>query len=286
MKQLLIVNSGKALNATGATPNDLSKLDSGAITFFELGSDKAMSSKYTKNFGIALGRPNGQLPLVIPEVDVKSLTVTKADGAGNAGIAMVCEVTLKDTEKEVGFMIVKKGTVPHERNTNTFSIMGTGSKTADATKLANDFGNRNKVMALPFTVSASSGKLTITCTKVGEMYTVVAIGDATVVETKHAKPATCDKAYVQDLASRCAAGKGFNDTYRDGDSNIPGYPEEVEDTTYNVYTLRFAVGRASAKTRDEVVTQVVHIAVPTGNSAVSNAIETILGLKTTTPTGE
>ena len=78
MRQILIVNSGKALNATGATPKDLSKLDAGAILFHELESDVTLSAAPTKNFAIALGRKNGQLPFIIPEVDIETLSVVKS----------------------------------------------------------------------------------------------------------------------------------------------------------------------------------------------------------------
>lgn len=281
MKQLLIVNSAKALNAGITSGKDISGLEEGALTFLNPNADAILAAKPTENFAIALGRANGQLPFMISEVDVKSLHVTKASPV--AGSAMVDTVTVAATTKEVGFMIVKKGAQPHERNTNTFTIIGTGTAATDAATLVADFAKRNKVMALPFTVTNSGAVITVTCTKTGELYTVVGIGAVTVAETTPGKPATGDKAYIEQLASMCAAGKGFNDTDAQGREFLPGYPEAVENTTYTVYTLRFAVPRASAKTRDEVVNQLVHIAVPTsgsGASARTTAIETILGLIT------
>ena len=44
-----------------------------------------------------------------------------------------------------------------------------------------------------------------------------------------------------------------------------------------LYTLEFAVGRASGKQVDETVKQIVRIAVPTTSKVISS-IETILGL--------
>ena len=281
MKQLLIVNSAKALNAGITSGKDISGLQEGALTFLDPNTDAILAAKPTANFAIALGRANSQLPFMISEVDVKSLKVTKTSPV--AGTAMVDTVTIASTTKEVGFMIVKKGAVPHEHNTNTFTIIGTGTAATDAATLVADFAKRNKVMALPFTVTNTGAVITVTCTNTGDLYTVVGIGAATVAETTAAKPATGDKAYVEQLASMCAAGKGFNNTDYQGREFIPGYPENVEDTTYNIYTLRFAVPRVSAKTRDEVVNQLVHIAVPTTGSGASTrttAIETILGLVT------
>ena len=100
-----------------------------------------------------------------------------------------------------------------------------------------------------------------------------------------AEPTIGDKAYIQDLASQCAAGKGFTDTHNNGDGIYPGYPEAVQDliptTTagaagYIVYTLRFKVGRDSAKTRDERVAQLVHIAVSAAATTLVASLDAIL----------
>ena len=54
--------------------------------------------------------------------------------------------------------------------------------------------------------------------------------------------------------------------------------ETVADTTYILYTLRFKVGRSAAKQRDEQVYQIVHIAVPSGETTLIGKIDTILGV--------
>ena len=84
MKQLLIINSAKALNAkadaggSNVTPYDLSNLAEGAITFFELGAGSVLSAAPTKNFAIALGRGTNKPAFVIPEVDIDTLEIVKA----------------------------------------------------------------------------------------------------------------------------------------------------------------------------------------------------------------
>jgi hypothetical protein len=295
MKQLLIVKSGTKLNkkADGSTnistPADLPV---GGIAINKLYGDGALlTSAAAGNFTIALGRPNGQKAFVIPEVDFNSLTVTKA--SFSAGVAMVAQVTVNQSTKDVGFAIVKKDVVPHQRNMLSFSVPGTNVAATDATTLKDQAENRINVMGLPFTISRSSATLTITCTEVGAMYTIVGIGDVTVntsTGSAHpAEPAIGDKKYIQNLASQCAAGKGFEHTAPEGHEFIPGYPEEVEDKDYWVYTLRFAVHRDSAKTRDEVVSQLVHIAIPnkhtagTGGAADTDepeiSLDTIFGSK-------
>lgn len=312
MKQLLIVNSAHALNAaeTGKTVTayDYSGLKAGAISFIQLGgvggTDTLLAAKYTKNFAIALGRPNGQVPFVIPEVDVDSLSVVKA--TPKAATNFEVEFTVPNPDEiatlvnptsmvhspiaEYGFTMIKKGTVPHERNRWSVMVASQSDNAAviaaALVKAINDKTNE----LFPFTAEANGALITLTCQNPGEDWTIrftdcldglnVAIDDDNndTVQLTAGEKAMGDMADIQDLASRCAAGKGFTDVYRDGDTVYPGYPEAVENTTYNVYTLRFRVGRDAAKTRDERVWQVVHIAVPVNGSAVST-IETILGLK-------
>lgn len=286
MKQLLIVNSGKALNATGATPYDLSGLQEGAITFFELGGSAALAAAPTKNFGIALGRPNGQKAFVIPEVDIHTLSIVKA--LPKLGKAIKRKFTFPTPVKgeEYTIMFVKKGTVPHERNTWHCSVVAT---TVTAATEANNLKTTiEDKLGDYFTVTVSTADVTIEGKNIGEGWEIklidglTGVAFATGANFVDAEPTIGDKAYIQDLASQCAAGKGFEHTAAEGREFIPGYPEAVEDLTpnasgasgastagYAVFTLRFQVGRDSAKTRDEKVWQLVHIAVPVNNSSFS-----------------
>lgn len=281
MRQLLIVKSGKALNAGGATHKDLSKLEEGALLFHELEADANLAAKATKNFAIALGRANGQLPFLIPEVDLNSLQVTKATPV--AGVKYKVEFTMPTpvVGSEYTLKFFKKGTVPHERNSWTVSIVAktaTASTEAEAFKKAIESKIGDK---FNFSVSVATAKITISATD-DTMWQVVAmdkLSGVTLTVTNGVK-ATGDKAYVQELASFCAAGKGFRDTLPYGHTTMPGYPEQVENTTYNVYTLRFKVGRVAAKQIDEQVWQNVYIAVPVGNTSAISSIETILGIAT------
>lgn len=265
MKQLLIVNStaGKV-----NYPADLSTLANGAIAFFTIdpstGKATNMASVGETNFGIVLGRPNGQVPMIIPEVDVKTLTIAKAEYA--AGVKYKGEITIPTTEvgKTYTLILVKKGAVPHERNTWTATFTAKTTTATDTAKALRDYFNAMiDSGSLPFKKdTATTAKITLEANAAGDMWTLVAGDDlrGTTVTNTEGKKAVGDKAYVEELASKCAAGKGFTDTYANGATTIPGYPETVEDVHYNIYTLRFAVSRAAAKTRDEVVNQVVHIA--------------------------
>lgn len=314
MKQLLIVNSANALNAAEegktVTAYNYSGLKAGAISFIQLGgvggTNELLAAKPTKNFAIALGRPNGQVPFVIPEVDLASLSVVRAvPKAANTFSADIILPSPEDVATlvnptslvhspiaEYGITFIKKGTVPHERNTWNVNVATQVLTQQELRDLFIKAINDKTSEQFPFVAEvANSNKFTVTCLHSGEDWTIRftdcldslnrAIDDANnnAVQLTAGEKAVGDMADIQDLASRCAAGKGFTDTYRDGDTIYPGYPEAVENTTYNVYTLRFRVGRDAAKTRDERVWQVVHIAVPVNNASVS-AIETILGLRT------
>ena len=327
MKQLLIVSdntldhgltaggSGTAYEGSNMA-EDLSGLYAGAIAFAELGAKTTLAGIASKNFWIALGRPNGQVPFLIPEVDIHSLTIQKS--APVAATTFQAVITLPDPDDvaelipatsrvispiaEYGIVFIKKGAVPHERNSYSVQV----ATTVDTATLLGDkleaAINAKTSENFPFTASNSSGTLTITCTNTGEDwdikffdcleglngtpvytksgntsadlvtgYKIGPTGSETVVVT-FGRKAIGDKADIQDLASRCAAGKGFTDTDRHGDTIYPGYPEAVADTTYYVYTLRFRVGRDSAKTRDERVWQIVHIAVPAAASTLLDAM--------------
>lgn len=294
MRQLLIVkeqaDGNDALN-NGLTNNkvtDLSGLKDGAICFFELGSDTALTEAApTKNFAIALGRPNGQRPFVIPEVDIDTLIVNTTLPFKGASFSTVFTMPTTVPGEEYTLRFFKKGVVPHERNSWTVSVVASTNNAsyseAAAFKAAMDAKVNDK---FPFTTTRSNGQLTITCNNIGEDWEVVATDSlvGTSLTITHAEKPIGDKADIKHLASFCAAGKGFYHTAAEGREFIPGYPEEIADyelndsganrngtdTTngkystagYAVCTLRFKVGRDASKTRDERVWQNVYIAAP------------------------
>lgn len=290
MKQLLIVNSAKALGA-GLTSNnvqDLSGLQEGAICFFELGASTQLTNAApTKNFGIALGRSNGQRAFIIPEVDVHTLEITKALPVLGKAFKRKFTFPTPVIGKEYTIMFVKRGTVPHERNTWTCSIVaGSTTPATEATAMKKAIEDK---LSDVFTVSVASAAMTITAKNIGEQWEMLFADGLTGTalsttdgDNVNAEPTIGDKAYIQNLASQCAAGKGFEHTAAEGREYIPGYPEAVENLVpntsgasgtstagYVLFTLRFQVGRDSAKTRDEKVWQLVHIAVPKGGSSES-----------------
>lgn len=280
MKQLFICQK-KAYATSTAKSTDLTTVPEGTIALFDLATGALLTSaaKATGDFSIAVGRASGKMPLMFPEVNFKTLQVTKA--TYQAGATFTAKITVPTPEKGTHYTVVitKKGTVFNERNNWTFTTMATTTTAADVAKQLTAQINGNKYQ-LGVKAEYTGGAITITALETGKDYEVLGADGLMGVaptDVTNGKKAELDKADIQDLASRCAAGKGFNDTYRDGDSIYPGYPEVVDEDQYVLYTLRFAVPRVASKQRDEVVYQIVHLAVPVGSDSIS-ALDAILGI--------
>ena len=292
MKQLLIVNSKKALNAkkssTGAevTPYDFSNLAEGAVSFFELGGSAVLAKAATKNFGIALGRSGDVMPFIIPEIDINTLNITVTQPS--AGQKFKAEITIPNpvAGNNYSLVLVKKGTVVNERfkfSATEFVPAGASmTAAAMATSLGNQFKNYANNGTLDINVTVSSAKITIESNNYTDQYELVASDSLHGVDvtTTPSKPNIGDKNYIETLAQQCTAGKGFNYLARESRDIYPGYPEPVEEIAqddiatkgYVVFNLRFATKREAGKTMDEAVWQYVHVAVPKDNTSYSTIV--------------
>ena len=278
MKQLFITKKNAYATST-AKSTDLTTVTEGTIALFSLKDGSLLTAAPTSNFSIVVGRGTNKMPFVFPEVDIKTLEVSKA--SYEAAATFTAKITVPTPEKGTDYtvVIIKKGTVFNERSNWTFTTRALTTTAADVAKAitAQINGNKNQ---LGVKAEYSGGAITITATEAGKDYEVLGADGLMGVEptsVTHGKKAKLDKADVQDLASKCAAGKGFNDVYADGETIYPGYPEVVSESQYVLYTLRFAVPRAYAKQRDEVVYQLVHIAVPVGAACITT-LDTVFGL--------
>lgn len=277
MKQLIYLPGNVAPNTTVVGTRDFRKLKLGSICIYELGEASPLTTAASKNFAIATGRDVDSTAFLIPEVDVKSLTVVKSSNSPFVGFLR--EVTMPSNitvGSEYTLIFAKKGVVFNERSNWTVSVV---AKTTNVTDLANQvmdaINNNPNIVA---NVSFASNKLTITGTNPDYDYNVV-LGEGFVKtptdKNTPTKQPILDKAYVEDLALSCAAGKGFNLTAENAHELYPGFPESIEDTSYIMYTLRFAVPRAAAKQRDEVVYQIVHIVVTKANTTTQTYLDTV-----------
>lgn len=246
---------------------------------------------HTKNFAIALGRGANMPAFVIPEVDLSTLEVVKTLPAPGAKFSATFTMPATVVGKEYTVILVKKGTVPNERNTFTTSIVAnTTTAATEAAALVKYINNKANDL---FNVKATAAGAAITiAAQDGNDYEIKfadALTGTTTSALTHGKKAIGDKAYVADLAQRCAAGKGFNLLDQESRDIYPGFPEAVEDLVpnasgtggastagYAIYSLHFATGRVSGKQVDERVFQYVHIAVPITASSYAT-IDAILG---------
>ena len=271
MKQIII---GKNVAYNKQTSNIL---DDGSFVMNECGSTTALTDKATKNFTITCGRGADKMPIVFPEVDVKSLQVTKATYQAGSKFAATITVPTPTKDKIYTVIISKLGTKFNERNNWTFNTIAKDTTAANVAKDLTNSINAN-TSNLGIKATYSDGAITLSGVNIGDDYNVQGadelMGVAPTAVT-NGKKTILDQTYVQDLASRCAAGKGF--VYTDNSEIYPGYPETIADDEYVMYTLRFAVPRVGAKQRDEVVWQTVHLVMPS-DATQATTIEYVLGV--------
>lgn len=270
MKQLIIAKK---------FTTEVSAMKKGELALVDILEGTLLTKVPTRNFSVILKRGENEQSLYFSEVDAKSLHVEKATYQAGAKFKATITIPTPTIGKEYTVIVVKNGAQFNERNKWSFNALAKTTIAADVAKVITDTINANTIN-LGVTATYAAGAITIQGTEFGKDYTILGADELmgvkpTAVTT--GKKATLDKAFVQDLASRCAAGKGFN--YTDDPKIYPGYPEVVEDTQYTMYSLRFAVPRVAAKQRDEVVWQVLHIVVPSTSNAVAK-LDTIFGIAT------
>ena len=258
---------------------DYMALANGAIGIFDKAGalvSTALSGK-TDFVSLVLGRGTKQ-PLVINEVDLKTLSVVKGAYIAATTFTSTMTIPTPTAGKEYGIIVIKEGTVFNERNTWTFLEL---AKTGDtATTVANRLVKAIKANTVSSGVTASNvaGAITITASEAGVDYTVVgaeALFGVAPTSVTQGIAAYGDAKYIQNLASKAAAGKGFNYTYPEGVDIYPGYPESVPAASYTIYTLRFATS-SKARTIETPIPQIVQIAVPTGAAQIAT-LNTIFG---------
>lgn len=281
MRQLFICTSDAVLTATGK-PQDLTKVAAGTIGMWQNDNDSDwLDAAPTADFSIAYGRPNSQA-IVIP-IDFASARVTISNP--QAGTKFNATLTIPEpvAGKDYTLQLIKLGTEKHERYSWTVTDNGSHKTTAAAMakSLCEQFTNmieagNEQLDGLKVTVSEAT--ITIAAEKNYQGWNLIASDDlvGTEVTITAAVAPTLDATYVKNLASFCAQNRGFSNVYRDGASIYPGYPMEVEDTTYKMYSIQFKYPRKYGRTRDEAPIQELAIVVPTGNTALTDLLDTIL----------
>lgn len=288
MRQLFVVKSEAVIAPNTSAAFDLTGVPAGSLGIFELNdlSKFVSDAKLTKDFGIAYGRPNSQA--VVLEVDIDSLIVTKVTKTDGTKFSASITIPAPVTGKDYTIELVKLDTTKHERREWTATTRCKSGDTAAtvATRLQKELAAKVENQNVGVTISTDTVTATTTITATAKDYQpweLMAVDDlygTTVTTTAKGSAPTCDKAYVQNLASEAAQNRGFNNTLADGATIYPGYPMDVDADDYTLYHLRFKNPRVYGRTRDEAVWQEVTIAVPTSNLAFITAVETAFGLST------
>ena len=281
MRQLFICISDAVLAATGK-PQDLINVAAGTIGMWQNDNDSAwISTAPAADFSIAYGRPNSQA-IVIP-IDFASARVTIS--TPQEGIMFKADITIPEpvAGKDYTLQLIKLGTEKHERY--SWTVTDNGSHKTTAAAMAKSLGDQltNMIEAGNeqldgLKVTVAEAKITIEAKKNYQGWNLIAGDDLVGTEANitAAVAPTLDAAYVKNLASFCAQNRGFSNVYRDGASIYPGYPMEVEDTTYKMYSIQFKYPRKYGRTRDEAPIQELAIVVPTDNTTLTGLLDTIL----------
>lgn len=281
MRQLFICTSDAVLAATGK-PQDLTNVAAGTIGMWQNNDNsKWLSAAPTADFSIAYGRPNSQA-VVIP-IDFSSARVTVS--TSQAGKMFKAEITIPEpvAGKDYTLQLIKLGTEKHERY--SWTVTDNGSHKTTAAAMAKSLGDQftNMIEAGNeqldgLKVTVDTAKVTIEAKKNYQGWNLIAADDlvGTDVTITAAVAPTLDAAYVKNLASFCSQNRGFSNVYRDGASIYPGYPMEVEDKDYKMYSIQFKYPRKYGRTRDEAPIQELAIVVPTDNSILTDLLDTIL----------
>lgn len=281
MRQLFICTSDAVLTATGK-PQDLTKVDAGTIGIWQNDKDGSwLAAAPSADFSIAYGRPNSQA-VVIP-IDFSSARITIS--TPQEGVKFKAEITIPEpvAGKDYTLQLIKLGTEKHERY--SWTVTDNGSHKTTAATMAKSLGDQftNMIEAGNeqldgLKVTVVEAKITIEAKKNYQGWNLIAGDDlvgTNVIITAAVAP-TLDAAYVKNLASFCAQNRGFSNVYRDDASIYPGYPMEVEDTTYKMYSIQFKYPRKYGRTRDEAPIQELAIVVPTVNTILTGLLDTIL----------
>ena len=281
MRQLFICTSTAVLTATG-NPQDLTEVAAGTIGMWQNNDDsKWLAAAPAADFSIAYGRPNSQA-VVIP-IDFASAHITVS--THQEGQMFKADITIPEpvAGKDYTLQLIKLGTEKHERY--SWTVTDNGSHKTTATAMAKSLGDQftNMIEAGNeqldgLKVTVAEAKITIEAKKNYQGWNLIAADDlvGTDVTITAAVAPTLDAAYVKNLASFCAQNRGFSNVYHDGASIYPGYPMEVEDTTYKMYSIQFKYPRKYGRTRDEAPIQELAIVVPTDNTTLTGLLDTIL----------
>ena len=284
MRQFLLTKG------TYASGNDMSAIAEGAIGFYynndgvpTLDTDGTHVKKGEAMIVLGRSAANGG-NVVIPFYN-KNFSWNKMTHQASTKFNASIKIPSITELGEYTIIICKKGVQFNERNkwTSSYNVKSLND-TPDDVAAAIEKGIKNFAHNLGISSSVSGDTISITGLNDAVDFEILGADNLfglTITQT-HATKGYADAAWISDLADKACADAGIEYTYRPEYiylyENYPLNPLAQQNTTdpgYIVYTIRFAEPRRT-KTTDEVVNQIVQIAMPKTATAVTD-IETVLG---------
>ena len=284
MRQFLLTKG------TYASGNDMSAIAEGAIGFYynnngapTLDNDGTHVKKGEAMIVLGRSAANGG-NVVIPFYN-KNFSWNKMTHQASTKFNASIKIPSITELGEYTIIICKKGVQFNERNkwTSSYNVKSLND-TPDDVAAAIEKGIKNFAHNLGISSSVSGDTISITGLNDAVDFEILGADNLfglTITQT-HATKGYADAAWISDLADKACADAGIEYTYRPEYiylyENYPLNPLAQQNTTdpgYIVYTIRFAEPRRT-KTTDEVVNQIVQIAMPK-TAAAATTIETILG---------
>lgn len=289
MRNFLLAGNVAAIAASTA----IDKAPAGALGFYYMNNGVPTvdaTGKLITGYGqIVMGRASKDGgPIIIPFYN-KDFSYSKS--IYSAAKTFTAKFTVPEPVIMCDHTVIftKKGIQFNERSNWAASIhVFKDTETADqvATKIANYVNNNTATLGL--TAAVSTATVTVTATEPAVDYEITmadALSGTTVTYTTRGEIGIADAEAIKKMANMAAADAGFEYTYMDDVHYLyPNYPlnpntgTNTTDAGYTVYTLRFAVPR-DVKTRDELVHQIVQIAIPTEATQIATMDTILAGIK-------
>ena len=284
MRQFLLTKG------TYASGNDMSAIAEGAIGFYynndgvpTLDTDGTHVKKGEAMIVLGRSAANGG-NVVIPFYN-KYFSWNKMTHQASTKFNASITIPAINELGEYTIIICKKGVQFNERNkwTSSYNVKSLND-TPDDVAAAIEKGIKNFAHNLGISSSVSGATISITGLNDAVDFEILGADNLfglTITQT-HATKGYADAAWISDLADKACADAGIEYTYRPEYIYLyENYPlnslaqQNTTDPGFIVYTIRFAEPRRT-KTTDEVVNQIVQIAMPKTATATTD-IEKILG---------
>lgn len=280
-------------NVAAIAASTIDKAPAGALGFYYMNNGVPTvdaTGKLITGYGqIVMGRASKDGgPIIIPFYN-KDFSYSKS--TYSAAKTFTAKFTVPEPVIMCDHTVIftKKGIQFNERSNWTASIhVFKDTETADqvAAKIAKYVNDNTATLGLTATVDSAT--VTVTATKPAVDYEITmadALSGTTVAYTTRGEIGIADAEAIKKMANMAAADAGFEYTYMDDVHYLyPNYPlnpnaqPDAADAGYTVYTLRFSVPR-DVKTRDELVHQIVQIAIPTGAAQIATMDTILAGIK-------